>query len=170
MAGRLTPGPPRRRSALALPLLVVLVTAVHLWLADGALQVQMGWGAAQGRDQRPPRIEVALVRRLQQSAPPPPAPIAPLPRAAAPLLAPMEPFALAASAPALAMHTASGSLQHAGPTFTADFAPDSTMPQVETMESVPLAMASQPEMLNDQAPSMSAPAESTSVELPATGD
>ena len=102
MAGRLTPGPRRRRSALALPLLVVLVTAVHLWLADGALQVQMGWGAAQGRDQRPPRIEVALVRRLQQSAPPPPAPIAPLPRAAAPLLAPMEPFALAASAPALA--------------------------------------------------------------------
>ena len=74
------------------------------------------------------------------------------------------------SAPALAMHTASGSLQHAGPTFTADFAPDSTGPQVETMEMVPLAMASQPEMVTDQAPSMSAPAESTSVELPATGE
>ncbi len=101
MAGRLTPGSShalRRRSAW-LPLLVVLVTAVHLWLADGALQAQMGWGAAPGRDQRPPRIEVALVRRLQPAAPPAPAPMAPLPRAAAPLLAP---FALAASAPALA--------------------------------------------------------------------
>jgi hypothetical protein len=98
MAG-VTPGPRRRRSALALPLLVVLVTAVHLWLADGALQAQMGWGAAALRDQRPPRIEVALVRRLQQTTPPPPAPMAPLPRAAAPRLAP---FALAASAPVLA--------------------------------------------------------------------
>ncbi|MEJ6008736.1 hypothetical protein [Novosphingobium aquae] len=74
------------------------------------------------------------------------------------------------SAPTLAMHTASGSLQHSGPTITVDFAPDSTVPQVETMETVPLAMASQPEMLTDQAPSFSAPAESASVELPATGE
>ncbi|WP_310533548.1 hypothetical protein [Novosphingobium sp.] len=74
------------------------------------------------------------------------------------------------SAPALAMHTASGSLQHAGPTVTADFAPDSTVPQVEIMETVPLAMASQPDMMSDQAPTMSAPTQSASVELPATGE
>lgn len=74
------------------------------------------------------------------------------------------------SAPALAMHTARGSLHHAGSAITADFAPDSTMPQVETMESAPLAMVSQPEMLSDQAPAMSAPSESASVELPATGE
>jgi hypothetical protein len=41
---------------------------------------------------------------------------------------------------------------------------------VEAMETVPLAMASQPDMMTDQAPSMSAPAESASVELPATGE
>lgn len=69
------------------------------------------------------------------------------------------------SAPALAMHTVSGSLHHASPSITAEFAPDSTVPQMETLESVPLAMASQPEMMTDQAPT-----ELASVELPATGE
>lgn len=73
------------------------------------------------------------------------------------------------SAPALAMHKASGSLHHAGPIVTADFAPDSTMSEVETMEAVPIAMASQPEMVTDQAPDM-APVESALIELPAAGE
>ncbi len=84
MAGRLNT---RRHGMLAL--LAGALTAAHLWLADGALQAQLGWGAA--RDARPPRIEVAFVRQLAPAASP----------AAAPAAAPKRvPPTMAAAAPA----------------------------------------------------------------------
>lgn len=91
MAGRLIT---HQRAALVL--LAALVAAAHLWLADGALEAQLGWGAA--RDTRPARIEVAFVRELAPAAPPPAAAAAPPPRpkprplAAAPAASAPEPL------------------------------------------------------------------------------
>jgi hypothetical protein len=64
MAGRVRPG---RRGAAAAAL-VLLVSALHLWLAGGVLEARIGDGAA---DTRPRRIEVAFVRVLTPSAPAP---------------------------------------------------------------------------------------------------
>lgn len=91
MAGRLNT---RRLGALAL--LAIAVATLHLWLADAALQAQIGWGS--GADTRPRRIEVAFVRELAPATPPPAAAPAAPPRRPKPALAATAP-APAASAP-----------------------------------------------------------------------
>ena len=58
--------------------LVLAVLAVHLWLADGLAQHAQSLSAV--RDAMPPRIEVAYVREMTITAPPP----APSPRPAPP--------------------------------------------------------------------------------------
>ncbi len=63
MAGRLNGR--RRGAAVALTL---AVSVLHLWLAGGALENRLGSGAA---PDTPRRIEVAFVRELAPTAPPP---------------------------------------------------------------------------------------------------
>lgn len=79
-------------------------------------------------------------------------------------------FGVSRAVPAIAVTTASGSLHQAGPVITADFAPDTTAPQVETVETAPIAMASQPELMAEPAPTVSVPSEAPSVELPSTDE
>ncbi|MCY7314360.1 MAG: DUF3108 domain-containing protein [Rubrivivax sp.] len=93
------PRPPRTLAALLA--LTLIVTLIHLTLADRTLPSRLGDGAA---DRRPQRIQVAFVRELQRAAPPgaPPAasptaaPAAPLPRVNR--LRPLPPQAAASAA------------------------------------------------------------------------
>jgi len=69
MAGPLTPltSPTFRPRVAWLAALTAVVTLLHLWLADAAIDSRLGSGAA---DTRPQRIEIAFVRELTPSAPP----------------------------------------------------------------------------------------------------
>lgn len=86
-------------------LLCALVVGVHLLVSNGLLENRVGWGAG---EKPPPRIEVAFVRELAATAPPPvAAPVVAAKRrlpsvAAKPLAAASAPapVASAASAPA----------------------------------------------------------------------
>ena len=61
-------GPLKRRRRYAwLAALAAVVTALHLWLADSAIESRLGSGAA---DTRPKRIEIAFVRELAPAEPP----------------------------------------------------------------------------------------------------
>ena len=97
MAGQLSLGgaraPQGRRRAAALALLLA-VTLAHLWVSNRLAESRIGLGAA---DTAPRRIEVAFVRELAQSNPPPLAPTV-LPRRTAHKAAPAP--APAASEPA----------------------------------------------------------------------
>jgi hypothetical protein len=88
----MSPPAPTRRRRLAAALLVALVTAVHLGLADRAVEAWPRWG-----DDRPARLSVAFVRTLQAQVPSAVAPVAKatVPARPAPALVP----AVAASAP-----------------------------------------------------------------------
>lgn len=78
---------------MALLLLTAVVTLVHLWLADGTLQTQLGEGDAA---RLPARIDVSFVRELLPSKPPL---VAPAPAPARPSTPPhARPVAAAASA------------------------------------------------------------------------
>jgi hypothetical protein len=66
MAGQLTPLNARRLGGGAGLVLAVLVA--HLWLVDGVAQQALKLSAAQTM---PPRIEVAYVREMEVTAPPP---------------------------------------------------------------------------------------------------
>ncbi len=83
MAGRVNAR--RRRSAAVA--LTLAVSALHLWLAGGVMENRLGSGAAADT---PRRIEVAFVRELAPTAPPPV--VAPAPR-------PKRPPAVRAEAP-----------------------------------------------------------------------
>ncbi len=79
-------------------------------------------------------------------------------------------FGVSRAAPALAVNSTYGSLSQGAPGITADFTPDATMPQVETMETVPVAVASQPQVMTDMAPTVSAQSDAASVVLTPTGE
>jgi Protein of unknown function (DUF3108) len=99
-----THNPPSPHKPWALPLLVLAVTAVHLWLVQAVVPDSLGLGNGAAGLQR---IDVAFVRDLTQTAPPTSAPrLAPAPLRA-PAAAPPLPPAPAASSPveALALAT-----------------------------------------------------------------
>jgi len=94
MAGQLTPLNARRLGGGAVLALAVL--AAHLWLADGIAQQAQQLSTAQPA--MPPRIEVAYVREMEVTAPPPrPAP--PPVRRIARAKAAAQPASAPASAP-----------------------------------------------------------------------
>ncbi|HJV96715.1 MAG TPA: DUF3108 domain-containing protein [Albitalea sp.] len=83
----------RRTAAAAL---VIAVVVVHGWVANRVAELIAEFSAPQPM---PPRIEVAFVREMQPSAPPPavaPAPPPPRPRRERPIAAPAAPAASAA--------------------------------------------------------------------------
>jgi hypothetical protein len=84
---------PTRWRRLAAVGLVAAVTAVHLGLADRAVEAWPRWD-----DDRPARLSVAFVRTLQAQAPPAVAPVAKAMPPARPALAPAPVPATAASA------------------------------------------------------------------------
>ncbi len=94
LALRAAPGAAPASATRRLLGLSLAVLAGHLWLAEGLVQQQVGWGRG---DRAAPAIEVAFVRELQ-AATPPPSPRA-LPAAAARLPA-LARRAQPASAPA----------------------------------------------------------------------
>ncbi len=84
----------------ALPLLVLAVTAVHLWLVQAAVPDSLGLGNGAAGLQR---IDVAFVRDLTQTAPPTSAPSPAPARTATPPLPPAPAASSPAQAQALAL-------------------------------------------------------------------
>ena len=99
MAGALTP----RRRFVWLAALAAVVTVLHLWLADAAVDSRLGSGAA---DTRPRRIEIAFVRELTPAAPPQVAPARVPPRLRRPPPAAAERVASAPDPAASVLSTA----------------------------------------------------------------
>ena len=150
---QVAPALPTRRARLAA--LGLGVALLHLWLVDRQLENRLGDGAASSR---PTRIEVAFVRVLAPTAPPPaPAAVRPPPR---PSLAALPPLA-AASAP---------DPEPLAPVTSADLAP----PLPDRMEALPpLATLVPPEVASAPAAAASTPFEwppSTRLSYTLTGD
>lgn len=115
LAGALA-GPGRFRHALLARrsgwVVLVLIVALHLLAADELAGDRFGWGHG---ERPPPRIEVAFVRKLEQSAPPALAPATAAATAARALPSVAQAPAQAASAPAAASMAAATPLPKSAP-------------------------------------------------------
>ena len=123
--------------------LVVLVTTLHLWLADRAAVDRFGLGSAAGAP--PPRMQVAFVRELSQRKPPQVAPAAAPQRRSRP----QRKAAVADPAASQAMASDVGPNQERAPVLASDAPASAPPPTHQAGRELELAAA---------APALSAPA------------